>query len=335
MIDNSASMAEKVAGKSISQYVKESLANAVNKLTPEDFVAIYYFDNNEGQNIELPPTSNKEKIKEAIEKMQSPQEMTNLFEASKKARSIFAEYDFNLKHLLIISDGEEAVKSLNNYESEKILLEEQGIECSTIVMGDYNPMIHMKLKTDNGKEYYLKPGNLETKQTYREKLTKYITSIFESAHHKKNQKKPDEKTSDNKPDDTKAKFRINVELDISTTFKLKSRSPKEEYTKTLQKLIEEKLNESSIGVVETGGKYTIKGNAKIVQTKAVIFMKEVVFVSFKCELTVKVKTSDEQIGKELKASTTAGKNDMRKAVDELFENLANSIASKIVRNVFK
>ncbi len=137
-------------------------------------------------------------------------------------------------------------------------------------------------------------------------------------------------------DNQKPKKKIKLVVKIACTFELKPRSPKEEYSKSLEDVVKEKLEKAGFKIVRAGADYTVSGSALINQTKAVTFMRTVGFVSFKGELTVNLKSlHDKNFNEELTTTAMKGKNDMKKAVDELFDELASKLTSQIIAENLK
>ncbi len=146
---------------------------------------------------------------------------------------------------------------------------------------------------------------------------------------KKNSPKNDEVENGNNPDDSIRK-RIRIKLKISITHKLDSKTPEFKFSEDLESIVRIKLEKLGYKVVTTNADFYIEGAAFVNQGKTITFMDEVLSVKFEGDLSFTIKNLKTDEEKKDKVVARSGRNSMKEAVDDLFEDLAASAISRIL-----
>ena len=143
--------------------------------------------------------------------------------------------------------------------------------------------------------------------------------------------KTDSKTEKTEPEPgEEVKRKIRLKLKIVMTHKMNSRTPEIDYSQDLETVLKNKLEEMGYKVVTSNADYYIEGSAFVNQTKAVTFMNDVLSVKFEGDLSFSIKDPENKEIKKDKVVGRSGRNDLKQAVDDLFDSLATSAVSKVL-----
>ncbi|MCK5345604.1 MAG: hypothetical protein KAR20_19475, partial [Candidatus Heimdallarchaeota archaeon] len=145
----------------------------------------------------------------------------------------------------------------------------------------------------------------------------------------KNTPTDDDNENGNKTDDSIRK-RIRIKLKIIITHKLNSKTPELKYTDDLESIMRKKLEKLGYKVVTTNADFYVDGAAFINQGKTITFMEEVMSVKFEGDLSFTIKNLKTDDEKKEKVVARSGRNSLKEAVDDLFEDLAASAISRIL-----
>jgi len=136
LIDASGSMASSVLGSSRSQQeiANESVAAAVEALSPRDIVGIWSFDMSVREVVAPGPLRDPQRTASRARSI-APGGGTNMYPALAKAGQAIAAQQAQTKHLIVLSDGQSVGSPAQGVEIARAL-REQGVTVTAIALGD-------------------------------------------------------------------------------------------------------------------------------------------------------------------------------------------------------
>ncbi|MGE0432438.1 MAG: vWA domain-containing protein [Planctomycetota bacterium] len=162
LIDNSGSMAASVgSGYTRSQLVREAVIKSLPPLDPEDRVAVAFFDSTVRGSLGpyKATDANKQKLINEVKLFPTPDFNTSLLAACAEARRLLAYEKSAVRHVVLLSDGEDTVNPEANFAVERERFRALGISCTVVGLGEYSAkLLRMLYTPGSGETFFADPN---------------------------------------------------------------------------------------------------------------------------------------------------------------------------------
>ncbi|MCH5268405.1 MAG: VWA domain-containing protein [Lachnospiraceae bacterium] len=156
VIDHSGSMLEDSAGKTRLQLAKEAAVAGVENLRDTDIVGVESFDDTFRWHVKLSELTDRDNVYSKIYGI-AEGGGTNIFPAVKEAYSRLIKTDAELKHIILLTDGEDEYRE---YDDLLEKMQESKVTLSTVAVGDDSDMnlLESLAEKGNGRFYQTTSG---------------------------------------------------------------------------------------------------------------------------------------------------------------------------------
>ncbi|MCR5823872.1 MAG: VWA domain-containing protein [Lachnospiraceae bacterium] len=158
VIDHSGSMGSLGGTGSKLEDAKRALIGSLETLRSEDSVGVIAFDDSYSRVVPLQKLGNDtDDIKNAVGTIEI-RGGTNIYPAVEAAANDLSKYDATIKHIILLTDGQD---SFNSYNNLILRLKEKNITLSAIAIGDdcNEPLMDQLSRSTGGRMYVVKENN--------------------------------------------------------------------------------------------------------------------------------------------------------------------------------